>query len=81
MSIETSTSSPEPSKRRALCTKSYPTHLYRTFEIEDTRSSSSPWSRVLALSGHMQSELHEALHTGMKQALSIILSHYMVYLE
>lgn len=42
--------------------------LYRTFEIEDTPSSSSPWRRMLALSGHMQSKLREALHTGMKRA-------------
>jgi hypothetical protein len=55
--------------------------LYQTFWIKDNPSGSSPRSRVLALSGHMRSELREALHTGMKRVLAIVVSHYIVDLE
>lgn len=36
---------------------------------------------MLALSGHMQSKLHGALHTGVKWALDIISYHYEIDLE
>jgi hypothetical protein len=36
---------------------------------------------MLALSGHMRSELREALHTGVKRALAIVTSHYKIDLE
>lgn len=35
----------------------------------------------MALSGHKRSELHEAIHTGVKRALAVIASHYEVDLE
>jgi hypothetical protein len=36
---------------------------------------------MLALSGHMQSELREAIHIGVKRALAVVASHYMVDLK
>jgi hypothetical protein len=55
--------------------------LCQTFWIKDNPSGSSPQSHVLALSGHMRSELRKALHTSMKRVLAIIVSHYIVNLE
>jgi hypothetical protein len=53
----------------------------RTFGFEDIPSGSSLRSRMLALSGHMRSELHEALHTSVKRALAVVSSHYEIDLE
>jgi hypothetical protein len=50
----------------------------QTFGAEDIPLGGSPWSRMLALSGHMQSELHEAVHTGVKWALVVVASHYEI---
>jgi hypothetical protein len=36
---------------------------------------------MLALSGHVQSELREAVHTGVKRALAVVASHYKIDLE
>lgn len=53
----------------------------RTFRFEDIPSGSSPWSRMRALSGQVRSELHGALHIGVKRALAVVSSHYEVDLE
>jgi hypothetical protein len=50
----------------------------RTFDAEDIPSGGSTWSRMLALSGHMWSELCEAIHTRVKRALVVVASHYEV---
>jgi hypothetical protein len=53
----------------------------RTFGVKDIPSGGSLRSHMLALSGHMQSKLCEALHTGVKQALAVVASHYEIDLE
>jgi hypothetical protein len=53
----------------------------RTFSAEDIHSGGSLRSHMLALSGHMQSELREAIHTRVKRALAVVASHYMVDLK
>jgi hypothetical protein len=53
----------------------------QTSGVEEIPSGGSPRSRMLALSGHMRSELREALHTGVKRALAIVTSHYEIDLE
>lgn len=39
------------------------------------------WSRKRALSGYVRSELREAVHLGVKQALAVVASHYEINLE
>jgi hypothetical protein len=48
---------------------------------EDIASGGALWSHMLALSGHMRSELREAVHTGVKRALAVVASHYEIDLE
>ena len=47
------------------------------FEVEGVQSGSSLGSRLIALSSQMRERLRGALHTGVKQALAVISSHYL----
>lgn len=53
----------------------------QTFGAEDITSVGSPRRRMLALSGHMRSELHEALRIGVKRVLAVVASHYEIDLK
>lgn len=53
----------------------------RTLSAEDIPSGGSPRSRMLALSGHVRSELRDAVHTRVKRALAIVTSHNEIDLE
>ncbi|XP_066396518.1 uncharacterized protein [Miscanthus floridulus] len=47
-----------------------------TLEVEGVESGSSLGSRLITLSGQVREQLRGALHTGVKQALAIVSSHY-----
>lgn len=40
----------------------------------------SPWSRMQAPSGYVQSKLYEVVHLGVKRALAIVASNYEINL-
>ena len=46
-------------------------------EVEGVQSGSSLGSRLIALSSQMRERLRGALHTGVKQAMAVISSHYL----
>ncbi|XP_066361524.1 uncharacterized protein [Miscanthus floridulus] len=50
-------------------------------EAEGVESADSLGSRLTTLSGHVDERLQGALHTGVKRALAVVSSHYVVNLE
>src|SRR5690348_5650212 len=53
----------------------------QTFGAEVIPSGGSLWSRMLALSGHVRSELREVVHIKVKRVLVAVASHYEIDLE
>lgn len=53
----------------------------RNLGIEDIPSGGSPQSHMLALHGHVWSELREAVYIEVKRALAVVASHYEIGLE
>lgn len=50
----------------------------RGLGVEGVPSGESSQSRMQALSGYVQSELHESIHLGVKWVLAIVASHYVI---
>ena len=55
--------------------------VYEALEVEGVQSGSSLRSRLTALSGQVWERLWAALHTGVKGALAVVSSHYVVNLK
>jgi hypothetical protein len=53
----------------------------RVFGSDDVPLGSSPQSRLQALGDHARDRLREALHHGVRQAFTVLASHYDVDLE
>jgi hypothetical protein len=55
--------------------------VYRVLGSGDVPSGSSPHSRLQVLGDHVRGRLREVLHHGVRRALAVLASHYVVDLE
>ena len=69
--LETEIEEHEALKRAALS-------ACEALEVEGVQSGSSLGSHLTTLSGQVHEQLRGALHTGVKHALAVIASHYVV---